>query len=213
MIWFLLALFVAFILVATLGKSVKGWIIISALAALAVVLKRIGCPLLPFSLQAASVGALFVGAGMLLNKLFKKINEGLAIKVLLVFLGCCVYTLVVLSGLIQNIARIEFDSALLPVCSLIISTGIIVGAGFLKHVPGLCHALSFIGRHTLIIYGMHHIYISGGLALIANRCIKQFPSSRVSLLVVELLFPFVVGMALGYATDRFYAKRSVKCID
>ncbi len=214
MIWFLLALFISFVIVATLGKNVHGWIIITVLAILAVVLKWIGCPLLPFSLQVACIGALFVGVGMLLNKLLSKISDRLVCKVLLVLLGCCVYTLVVLCGFSQNIARIEFDSALVPVCSLVISAGVIGLSGFLKYVPCLCPLLSFIGRHTLIIYGIHHIYISGGLASIAYRCVKQFPSSRVALLVVELLFPFVIGLAWGFFAEKVYkVKRSVECTD
>lgn len=196
MIWFLLALFVSFVLVAVFGKSVRGWMAITALAAVALALKLMGCPLLPFSLQAACVGALFVGAGMLLGKLLNKINDRVVWKVLLAVAGCCAYISVVSSGLSLNIAKMEFDHALIPFCSVAISAGIIVLAGFLQSIPGLSQAMSFIGSHTLIIYGMHHIYISGGLASIASRCVKLYPGTRIALLATEVLFPFVAGTLL-----------------
>ena len=196
MIWFLLALFISFVLVAMLGKSVRGWIIITLLMALSVILKWMGCPLLPFSLQAACIGALFVGAGMLLKRLLVKIADHVLWNALLVLIGCCAYVWVVSRGLSQNIARIEFDSALVPACSLMISAGVIGLAGFLKYVPGLSWALSFVGMHTMSVYGMHHIYISGGLASIARRCASLYPGSRIALLVVEVLFPLVAGTLL-----------------
>ena len=213
MIWFLLALFISFVLVAVFGKSTRGWGVLVGLSALAVGVKWLGCPLLPFSLQAACIGVLFVGAGMLLDKLLNKINDRLIWKVLLAAVGCCAYILVVSSGLSLNIAKIEFDHALIPVCSLLIGAGIIVGAGFLSNIPGFRQAASFIGRHTMIIYGMHHIYISGGLAVIASRHIKAHPEMRAVLLVTEVLFPFVAGALLLLVVSKVKAlKRIEKCI-
>ena len=202
MIWFLLALFISFILAVTLGKSVRGWIIITVLASLAVVWKWMGYPLLPFSLQAGCIGALFIGAGMLLKMLLNKMTGHLLWNVLLVLIGCCAYSWVVSRGLSLNIARVEFDSALVPVCSLLISAGVIGLAGFLKYISGLSSALSFIGRHTMSIYGMHHIYISGGPASLAYWCIKHYPGTRVALVITEVLFPFVVGALLVLVTKR-----------
>lgn len=207
MIWFLLALFISFILVAVLGKSVRGWIIITALAALSVVLKWMGCPLLPFSIQAACIGALFVGAGMLFKRLLNKITGHILLNALLALTGCCAYAWVVSRDLSQNIARIEFDSALVPACSLIISAGIIGLAGFLEYVPGLSWVLSFVGRHTMSVYGMHHIYIFGGFTSIAHWCIKHYPGTRVALVIIEVLFPLVVGSLLVLVIKKLHEKK------
>ncbi len=151
-LWFLLALFVASIIVLKLGKVKCSYLYIALLVVAGLVTSEYIW--LPFSIQAGMTASAYVYIGYKVKQHGKDIFTGHpAVKGILVLLWLfCVFSGQGMNMAENNVGLVSFLGSLGGVYVILLICRMIE-----KKCDGLKRALGFLGRYSLIIYCVHAI--------------------------------------------------------
>lgn len=188
-LWFLPAFFVALVVARLLNGIRGGFYVGVVLSLLVLTYKWLGGIWLPLSIEVG----LFSASYLLLGKMaMSRTSLILRPQIGICFVGIVAYAGCVMFDQRVGLGALKFTNFLMPVVTLLIVYAVISLSHYLAKVPYVSPVLAMTGRHSMSVYCVHHLFLSGGVASVAYEVSTLFgPFRGIVFLSAEFVIPFI----------------------